>query len=154
MSVDTGGTFWNQAIETNDCSQSEISSHAIPREPGSQTRTMQNNKPRYLVDVAAELAKTMLTKDVVDGRQPSMGVASQMMTGILIGYDAATSMQRFQVAHSMIDVVDQLVVTELSKLVMSEVHSRITWKQAAALVGVPDSTLYSRYRDRVHYPKA
>lgn len=148
------GDDWTQRFYDCVDPPSEISFSDGLRETDPEARSMQNNKPRYLADVAAELVKTVLTKDVVDGRQPDMSIATQVLRGIVSGYDAVTPINRFQVAHSMIDVLDALVVDELSKLVMPSRNSRLTWKQAAALVGIPESTLHSRYGDRVYYRKA
>ncbi|MGH8953702.1 MAG: hypothetical protein ACRDVF_01680 [Microbacterium sp.] len=153
MIGEADGDDWARRFHDRVDPPSEISfSHGL-REIGPEARSM-NNKQRYLADVAAELVKTVLTKNVVDGRQPDMSVASQVLRGIVRGYDAVTPVNRFQVAHSMIDVVDALVVDELSKLVMPSRNSRLTWKQAAELVGLPESTLHSRYGDRVYYRKA
>ncbi|MFS0852555.1 hypothetical protein [Microbacterium sp. 179-I 3D4 NHS] len=154
MISEADGDDWEQRFYDCVDPPSEISFSDCLREIGLEARSMQNNKPRYLVDVAAELVKTVLTKNVVDGRQPDMSIASHVLRGIVSGYDAVTPMHRFQVAHSMIDVVDALVVDELSKLVMPSRNSRLTWKQAADLVGLPESTLHSRYGDRVYYTKA
>ncbi|MFF7292014.1 hypothetical protein ACFY9N_05705 [Microbacterium sp. NPDC008134] len=145
---------WRRLIARMCELPSEISFGDVLRETGPEARSMQNNKPRYLADVTAELVKTVLTKNVIDGRRPDMSIASQVLRGTVSGYDAVTPMNRFQVAHSMIDVVDALVVDELSKLVMPSRNSRLTWKQAAHLVGLPESTLHSRYGDRVYYRKA
>ncbi|MDQ4214071.1 hypothetical protein [Microbacterium capsulatum] len=154
MESDDDDTLWHNENWGFVDVPSGIPDSQIERHFGLDARTMQNNKQRSIAQVAADLTKEALTQYAYAGREPGMSVATEIVRGIINGYGAIDPGHRFEVAYALRGIVEEFVVRELSMLVMPPRNSRMTWAQAAALVGVPESSLHYRYAPRVFNPQA
>lgn len=122
---------------------------------GLEAQTMQNNNEgKTLTNATADVTQRMLARRVHDGKSVDMSVAAEIIRGVILGYRGVTSMTGFEVAYQLPKVVDELIVLELSRLVRAPKGSRLTWKAAADLVGISDSSLHYKYGNRVYDLKA
>lgn len=128
---------------------------SIEENLGSETRTMNNNNEvRTLTSATAGVTERMLAQRVHDGRSIDMSVATEIIQGVIQGYRGVTSMTRFEVAWKLPEIIEGIIVDELSRLIYAPTGTRLTWQAAAELVNSPRSTLYDRFGDKVYYPKA
>lgn len=149
MQSDDDDRLWHNDSRRFSDALSGIPNSPIEADFGLDARTMQNNKQRSIAQVAADLTKEALTQYAYAGRAPGMAVATEILRGIINGYGAMNPAQRFEVAYALRGIVEELIVRELSLLVMPPRNSRMTWKQAAALVDEKRATLYDQYRPKV-----
>lgn len=128
---------------------------SIEENLGLEARTMQNNnEARTLTNATADVTQRMLAHRVHDGKSVNMSVATDIIRGVIAGYSGITSMTRVEVVFKLAEVVDGLIVDEVSRVRHAPKGSKLTWQALADLVGWRRSTLHGRYRNRVYHPKA